>query len=120
MGLPIIPKGADEVIEVTLQDGDGNAINPNSCLDVIVSVYQTKQDIVQQWKKSDDQMTVIGGGTTGKVRVGLDGVNTAKLPEARLYLEVCIVVTNTLFEGGEQRQIATDISMADIKNSVTE
>lgn len=119
MSLPIIPKGADEVIEITLTDVDGNPINPNDCNDVIVSVYQTKEDAIQQWKMSDDDLVIVGDGSTGKVQVALDRNNTAKLPEKRLFLEVCIETANDDFENNTQRQIATDIALADLKNSVT-
>jgi hypothetical protein len=119
MGFPVIPQGADEVIEITLTDANGNAINPNDCLDVIVSVYQTKENTIQQWKLSDGDITVDGDGSAGIIQMGLDRNNTSTLPIARLFLEVCIETTNTEFEDDIQRQIATDIPLADLKNSVT-
>lgn len=119
MGLPVIPKGADEVIEITLTDADENPINPNDCEDLIVSVYQTKDDILQQWKLSDDEITISGDGSTGVIQVALDRDNTAKVDEKRIFMEIAIETENDEFEDGIQRQIATDIPLADLKNTVT-
>lgn len=111
-----IYKGADEVINVTITDGT-NPIVISDCEDVIVSVYQTKSDIIQQWKISDGSLKTVNDAG-GIAQANLDRNNTADLPERRLYLEVVVEIANTDFEAGIQRMIQSDIAISDLKNSV--
>lgn len=117
MALPVIYKGSDERIRITLTDADGVALNPDDLEDIIVSVYQKKETPIQQWKLSDGDVKV-DDADDGIVSVYLDRDNTKDIPEMRLFLEVIAELENTEFEDDTQRMIVSDIALADLKNSV--
>jgi len=119
-----IYKNSDEVIQVIITDGT-DPINPNDTSDIIISVYQQLEVIIQQWKLSDGTVSIFDAAN-GKVRVNLDRANTANLPEKRLYIEVAVEFANVDFEGGIQVEFGRDaddntipyIVLADLKNTV--
>lgn len=117
MAIPTIYKGADEVINVTITDGDGVAIPISSLSEVIVSVYQNKETVLQQWKKSDGSLVTVSS-SGGIVQANLDRNNTNAIPLKRLFLEVVAELANTDFASNKQRMIVSDIVLADLKNSV--
>lgn len=110
--------GSDEIIEVTIKDSDNSPINIGSLQDIIISCYQTKEDIIQQWILSDSQVTVVNE-SAGIVSVNLDRDNTKKLRLKRLYLEIAVKIANASFEDGYSLQKVSDIALADLKNSVS-
>lgn len=118
MAVEILFQGSDEVIEVTILDGDGNAINPNSTSDIIISCYQNKEVIIQQWKKSASQVDIVDA-VNGVVSVNLDRQNTLNLPLKRIYVEVAIQITNADFQSGYSLEKQSDIVLCDLKNSAT-
>lgn len=116
--IPIIYKGSDSNIVVTVKDYTGEALTISDLIDVVVSAYQTKSEIIQQWKVSDSSLVIVTDNE-GIVQANLDRDNTENLPCKRLYLEVKIIASNTDFESGEQVSIISDIVLADLKNSVS-
>lgn len=117
MALTEIYRGADEVINITLKDSAGDPIVISSLDDVIVSIYQTKETIIQQFKVSDSSL-IITNDNAGIVTANLDRDNTANIPLRRLFIEVVAEISNSDFESGSQRMIISDIVLADLKNSV--
>lgn len=117
MSAPIIYKGSDEVINITITDADGVAIPISDLTECIVSVYQTKEDIIQQWLLSENSLLIVND-SAGIVRANLDRDNTIEIPLRRLYMEVVAEITDTNFETNTQRMIVSDIVLADLKNSV--
>lgn len=117
MAIPIIYKGADEVINITLTDADGNPLVVSSLSEVVVSIYQVKETVIQQWKKSDNTLITVSS-SGGIVQANFDRDNSDTVPLKRLYLEVVAQIADANFEGGFQRMIASDIVLADLKNSV--
>jgi len=115
--IPIIFTGSDEIITVTLNDGSGVIIPPSTLTDVIISCYQTKGEIIQQWLMSDGDVIVVSD-PAGTVKVYLDRDNTINLPEKRLYLEVIVELANANFESGTQRTGNTGGGV-DLVNTVT-
>jgi len=113
----IIYKGSDEVINITITDANGAAIPISNTEEIIVSVYQTKEDIIQQWLLSDGSLITVSDAN-GIVQANLDRDNTAEIPLRRLFMEVVVEITDTDFEANAQRMIVSDIVLADLKNSV--
>ena len=118
MSVAVIYKGSDMNINITLNAPDGSALVISDLIDVVVSVYQTKEEIIQQWKVSNGSLIVIEDAD-GSVQANLDRDNTVNLRLKRLYLEVKVIGTNSDFESGEQVAIVSDIVLADLKNSVS-
>lgn len=118
MSLPVIYKGSDEVIQLTITDADGAPVVPSTVEDIIISVYQTKENVIQKWLLSEGTVDIFDDAD-GIVRVNLDRDNTEKIPQKRIYLEVAVETTNADFEDGVARQIQSDIPLCDLKNSVT-
>lgn len=116
-GLPILVRGSDEIIEVELLDNGDNPINPNDCTDIIVSVYQLKEDVLQLWKLSLGEVSIYDAAN-GLVHVKLDRLNTTNIPIKRLFVEVALYFSDADFEGGVQIQKQSDIPLADLINSV--
>ncbi|CAB4218451.1 hypothetical protein UFOVP1605_27 [uncultured Caudovirales phage] len=117
MSLPIIYKGADEVINITITDSAGAPITISTLSDVIVSIYQTREQIIQQWSIGNSDLVVVNDAG-GIVQANLDRDNTTEIPLKRLYLEVVAELSNSEFESNTQRMIVSDIDLADLKNSV--
>jgi len=117
MAIPIIYKGADEVINITITDADGNAIPISDLEEIIVSIYQVKETVIQQWLLSDNSLVVVDDAG-GIVQANFDRDNSDTIPLKRLYLEVVAELANTDFESNTQRMIVSDIVLADLKNSV--
>jgi len=118
MSVPIIYKGQDEIIQLTLTESGGSAITISILSDVIISVYQTKDDIIQQWKISNSSLIVISDAG-GIVVANLDRDNLMNIPLKRLFFEIAVIVSNSDFEDGIQKIIKSDIVLADLKNSVS-
>lgn len=116
-GLPILTRNSDEIIEVELLDFEDNPINPTSCQDIIVSVYQLKDDVLQQWQKTLGEVSVYDAAN-GLIHVKLDRLNTKNIPLKRLFVEVALYFSDADFEGGVQIQRQSDIPLADLINSV--
>ena len=117
MSTPIIYKGSDEVINVTITDADGVAIPISDLSEVVVSVYQTKEEIIQQWLLSEGSLLVVND-SAGIVQANLELDNTIEIPLKRLFMEVVVEISDTNFETNTQRMIVSDIVLADLKNSV--
>lgn len=116
MAFAVIYKGSDEVIEITVTNGS-IAIDLNTVEDIIVSAYQTKDVVLQQWRLSDSDVEITDA-SAGKCKVNLDRDNTQNLPEKRIYIEVDLKLINADFEDGFS--IEKDIQpLCDLKNSVT-
>lgn len=116
MALPIICKGSDEIIQITVTDGT-NAIDLNEAEDITVSVYQTADVIIQQWLLSENEVTLVDA-ENGICSVALDRDNTNGLPTKRLYVQVDLKLVNAAFEDGYA--IEKDIKpLCDLQNSVT-
>ena len=117
MSVAIIYKGSDEVINITITDADALPIPISDLDECIVSVYQTKEDIIQQWTLSSGSLITVDDAA-GIVQANLDRDNTTEIPLKRLYMEVVAEIADTNFEANTQRMIVSDIVLADLKNSV--
>lgn len=116
MSFPIIYKGSDEVIQITITDGT-DPIDLATVEDVSVYCYQTKENIIQSWKLSDGGVTITNA-SLGICKVNLDRDNTLKLPSKRIYIEVDLTLVNADFEDGIS--IEKDIeALCDLENSVS-
>ena len=116
MAFPVIYKGGDEVISITLTDSDGVAINPNDCEDIIISVYKQIESIIQSFSLSESSV-IIQDADDGIVRVMLDKENTSKVAAGRLLMQVEVLINNTQFGKVQSFKIA-DIALCDLKASV--
>lgn len=117
MALAIMYKGSDEVIVITVTSDGTSPIDLNTVEDITVSAFQNKEDIVQQWKLSDGDVTITDA-SNGVCKVNLDRKNSATLPEKRIYIEVDLTLVNSDFE--DDISIEKDTKpLCDLKNSVT-
>lgn len=117
MALPVMYKGSDEVIQITVTTDGTTPIDLNTVEDITVSAYQTQADVIQSWKLSEGGV-VITDAANGKCKVNLDRNNSSTLPEKRIFIEVALTLVNTDFEG--DISIEKDIKpLCDLKNSVT-
>jgi len=110
-------KGSDEVIEITVTSDGTTAIDLATADDIIVTCYQTKEEIIQQWTLGDGDV-IITDASAGECKVYLDRDNTINLPEKRIYIQVDLQLVNANFESGVS--IEKDIEpLCDLYNSVT-
>lgn len=116
MSLPIIVTNSDNVIELTITDSAGNPIDLAEVDDVEVAVYCRKENIIQHWKQSLNQVTIVDA-PNGIINVVLDRANTSTLSPNRLYAEIVVKIPDVRFESGYQLMIESDIAIADIINS---
>ena len=114
--IPIIYKGEDKNILITVQS-EGVVMPISNISEMIVCVYQNKEEIIQFWKLSDNTLVIIDDAN-GIVSANLDRDNLDNIPMKRLFLEIAIEFSNASFESGLQRLITSDIVLADLKNSV--
>lgn len=117
MAFPLIYKGGDEVLNITLTDSTGAAINPNDCEDITVDIYQKKEFVVQQFKLSNATI-IIQNEDTGQIRVMLDAESTSKLDAGRVYMQVILEINNVQFDK-IQKFVKADIPICDLKESVS-
>ena len=117
MSLPVIYKGSDEVIVITVTTNGTTPIDLATADDIFVFAYQTKEDIIQSWSLGEGDVTITDA-SNGVCTVNLDRDNTLKIPEKRIYIEVDLQLVNADFEGGIS--IEKDIEpLCDLLNSVS-
>lgn len=116
--IPIIYKGGDKEINIAVKYS-GQPVTISEILDITVSVYQTKSDIIQQWKKSNDSIEVVDDAG-GLIRMYLDRDNTIKIPAKRLYMDIVFEFTNSNLESSIQKVVQSDIVLADLKYSIND
>lgn len=108
----------DIPIQITLTDSDGVAINVNQFdVDIEVAIYQKRENVIQLFKQSDDQVETISA-SGGQIRVRLDRVNTEKINTLNpLYLEVVPISTDANFEDGIRRWDAIVVKLPNLNFS---
>lgn len=116
MSVPIIYKGGDNSIQVTLKI-NGTAVPISDLSNIFAYCYQTKNEIIQTWKLSDNSITVIDN-SGGIVQINLDRDNTINAACKRIFLEVVMETISPDFESGFARIVTGDIVLCDLKNSV--
>lgn len=116
--IPIIYKGGDNEINVAVKYG-GVAVTITDILDITISVYQTKSEIVQQWKVSNGSIEIVDDAG-GLIRMYLDRDNTINIPAKRLYMDIVFEFTNSNLESSIQKVVQSDIVLADLKYSLND
>ena len=114
--IPIIYKGGDNEINITVMYS-GSPVTISDIMDIVVTAYQTKSEIVQQWKISDNSIEVVDD-SAGEVRMYLDRDNTINIPPKRLYMDIVFEFNNNNFEDGIRKVVTSDIVLADVKYSI--
>lgn len=116
--IPIIYKGGDKEINIALKYG-GSSVPISDILDITVSVYQTKSEIIQQWKVSNGSIEVVDDAG-GLIRMYLDRDNTINIPAKRIYMNIVFEFTNSSLESSIQKVVQSDIVLADLKYSIND
>ena len=115
-----IVRKSDNVIELTINGGDGNPITITDLLDLEVVAYQLPKSIIQRWKLSDSEITIVNDAG-GIVSVTFDRANTKllnfKIEDCKL--EVVALFTDTDFADNIRREVDTDIELTTIEDSPT-
>lgn len=115
-----IVRKSDNVIQLTLNGGDGNPLTISNMSDLEVLVYQKPKTIVQRWLLSDSEITIVNDAG-GVVSVNFDRANS-KLLDFKIEdvkLEVVGSFTDATFAGGVRREVATDIELTIVDDSPT-
>lgn len=115
-----IVRKSDNVIQLTVNGGDGNPLTISNMADLEILVYQKPKTIIQRWLKSEGQITTVNDAG-GVVSVNFDRANS-KLLNFRIEdvkLEVVGSFTDATFAGGIRREVATDIELTIVEDSPT-
>lgn len=115
-----IVRKSDNVIQLTVYGGDGNPLTISNMADLEILVYQKPKSIIQRWLKSDGEITTVND-SGGVVSVNFDRANSKllnfKIEDVKL--EVIGSFTDSDFEGGIRREVATDIELTIVEDSPT-
>jgi len=115
-----IVRKSDNVIQITINGGDGNPITITDLLDLEIVAYQFPKSIVQRWKLSDSEITIVDD-VNGIVSVNFDRANTKllnfKIEDCKL--EVIASFTDADFADNIRREVDTDIELTTIEDSPT-
>jgi len=115
-----IPRRTDNVIQITVNGGDGNPITITGLADLEIVAYQLPKSIVQRWKLSDADITVVND-SGGVVSVNFDRANTKllnfKIEDCKL--EVIASFADADFADSIRREVDTDIELATVEDSPT-
>ena len=115
-----IVRKSDNVIQITINGGDGLPVTITGLSDLEIVAYQLPKRIIQRW-------TISGGGVVtvndagGIVKVYFDRDNTQLLnfKNENCKLEVIATFTDANFESSLRREVDTDIELAVIEDSPT-
>jgi len=115
-----IVRKSDNVIQITINGGDGNPITITDLLDLEVVAYQLPKSIIQRWKLSDSEITIVNDAG-GVVSVNFERANTKLLnfKNNACKMEVVALFTDTDFADNIRREVATDIDLSSILDSPT-
>lgn len=116
-GLDKIVQGSDITISMTLTNTDKTPIIIDDVVNIIVYLYQKRESILQRFSISDGNIAVTDSDA-GKIAMLIDRAATENISTDRLYVEVEIVIPNTLAANNEQHIKVTNIPLADLINSV--
>lgn len=114
-------RNSDNIVEVTVTGSDGLPIAISSLEDLEVIIYQKPKRIVQRFKLSDGNITIVNNAA-GTVECYLDRANTVLLNGKNddCKIEVVGYFADANFEDGVRREVDTDIQLAVVEESPTE
>jgi len=115
-----IVRKTDNVIQLTVNGGDGNPITITGLADLEVIAYQLPKSIVQRWKLSDSEITIVND-SGGVVQINFDRANSKLLnfKNEDIKLEVIASFTDTDFADNIRREVDTDIELTEVEDSPT-
>tara|TARA_R110000772_G_scaffold206584_1_gene317134 strand:+ start:1785 stop:2150 length:366 start_codon:yes stop_codon:yes gene_type:complete len=115
-----IVRKTDNVIQVTINGGNGLPLVITSLADLEIVAYQLPKTIIQRWLLSDGDIDIITDAS-GIVNVYFDRDNTQLLnfKNDNCKLEVIATFTDANFEASIRREVDTDIQLAIIEDSPT-
>lgn len=115
-----VVRKSDNVIQLTINGGDGNPITISGLADLEVLVYQSPKSIVQRWLKSDGDITTVNDAA-GIVSVNFDRANSKllnfKIEDCKM--EVIASFTDASFADNIRREVDTDIELTTVEDSPT-
>lgn len=111
-----IPQGSDHTLNFAIKDTNGAAIDLGNAEEITVYVYQKRETTLQDFNTANG--VDITDAANGLFSVYLDRSSLDNVPEAKLYAEVVIDITNANFESGFKRNVITDIVLGIVVNSV--
>lgn len=115
-----IVRKSDNVIQLTVNGGNGLPITISGLVDLEILAYQLPKTIVQRWLLSDGEVTIVNDAG-GIVSVNFDRSNTKMLnfKNEDCKLEVVASFTDADFAGSLRREVDTDIELAFVEDSPT-
>lgn len=116
MAIPIVYTNADQAVQIKAVDANGDPILYADASEIVISVYQSRDTLLQQFKKTAG--TIVGNDTDFTYTIFIDKRNLSKGSEKRTNLEVSITVNNEAFPSGYQTMTASDIPIFDLKKGV--
>lgn len=115
-----IVRKSDNVVQVTINGSDGNPITISGLNDLEITVYQGAKKIIQQWRISNGNITIVNDAG-GIVSVNLDRAKLTvnKTNIEKIFLEVAASFTDAEFVDGIRREVDTAIELALVEDSPT-
>jgi len=115
-----IVRKSDNVIQLTINGGNGSPLTISALVDLEVVAYQLPKTIIQRWLLSSGQIVTINN-VGGIVEVYFDRDNTQQLnfKNANCKLEVVATFTDANFEASLRREVDTDIQLQVVEDSPT-
>jgi hypothetical protein len=115
-----IVRKSDNVLQTTINGGNGLPLTITSLSDLEVLAYQLPKTIIQRWLLSAGEIVIIND-SGGVVEVYFDRANTNLLNFKNLNckLEVVASFTDANFEANIRREVATDIQLQTVEDSPT-
>jgi len=115
-----IVRKTDNVIQLTVNGGDGNPVTITDLEDLEVLVYQKPKTIIQRWLLSDSEITIVND-SGGVVQVNFNRANSKllnfKIEDCKL--EVIATFTDSDFADNIRREVDTDIELTTVEDSPT-
>jgi len=115
-----IVRKSDNVIQLTINGGNGSPLTISSLVDLEVVAYQLPKTIIQRWLLSAGQIVTINNAG-GIVEVYFDRDNTQLLnfKNINCKLDLAASFSDANFEGGIRREVATYIQLGVVEDSPT-
>lgn len=115
-----VVRKSDNVIQVTVNGGDGNPLTISALADLEIIAYQLPKTIIQRWLLSDGDITTINDAG-GIVQVNFNRSNTKllnfKIEDVKI--EVIGSFTDSDFSDNIRREVDTDVELTTVEDSPT-
>ena len=115
-----IVRKSDNVIQITVNGGDGLPLTISGLVDLEILAYQLPKRIIQRWSVTGGTVTTINdAGGIVEVNFDRDKTKLLNFKNEDCKLEVVATFTDSDFESNQRREVDTDIQLSLIEDSPT-